>query len=198
MNSRLEQIIAELEEYIEGCKAQPLAKGKIVADKDELLELVADLRQSTPEEIRRYQKIIANRDAILNDAQAKANELLSQAQIQTNELVSEHMIMQQAYAQANEVVTIATNQAQEILDQATADANAIRSAAVEYTDTLLGNLETICAHAMDTSKARYDSLIASFQECYDVIIANRGELAPTEEAPVVGAAAPYGQELNLI
>ena len=54
----------------------------------------------TPEEIKRYQKIISNKEAILNDAKQKAQELINDATIQTNELISEHQIMQQAYAQA--------------------------------------------------------------------------------------------------
>ena len=78
----------------------------------------------TPEEIKRYQKILANKDAILADAQAKAESIINQANIQLNELVSEQEIMKQAYAQANAVVEAATAQAQEILNSATADANA--------------------------------------------------------------------------
>ena len=88
MNSRLEQIIAEIEEYIDSCKSSTFSKGKIVVDKEELMELLTELRLKTPEEIKRYQKIIANKDAILSDAQAKADEIIAQAQIQTNELVS--------------------------------------------------------------------------------------------------------------
>ena len=181
MNSRLEQIIAEIEEYIDTCKASTFSKGKIVVDKEELMELLTELRLKTPEEIKRYQKIIANKDAILSDAQAKAEEIIAQAQIQANELVSEHQIMQQAYAQANEVVSIATNQAQEILDKATEDANSIRTAAIEYTDNLLGNLENIVIHAIDTSKAKYDGLLSSLQNCYDIVKANRKELTPSDD-----------------
>ena len=107
MTSRIEQIISEIEEYIDGCKFQPLSNSKIIVNKEELEELLTELRMKTPDEIKRYQKIISNKDAILADAQAKAEEILAQAQIQTNELVSEHQIMQQAYAQANEVVSIA-------------------------------------------------------------------------------------------
>ena len=117
MTSRIEQIISEIEEYVDSCKFQPLSNTKIIVNKEELEELLTELRMKTPDEIKRYQKIISNKDAILADAQAKAEEILAQAQIQTNELVSEHQIMQQAYAQANEVVSIATNQAQEILDK---------------------------------------------------------------------------------
>ena len=181
MTSRIEQIISEIEEYIDSCKFQPLSNTKIIVNKEELEELLTELRMKTPDEIKRYQKIISNKDAILADAQAKAEEILAQAQIQTNELVSEHQIMQQAYAQANEVVSIATNQAQEILDKATEDADNIRTAAIEYTDNLLGNLENIVTHAIDTNKAKYDGLMSSLQNCYDIVKANRNELTPSEE-----------------
>ena len=189
MTSRIEQIISEIEEYIDGCKFQPLSNSKIIVNKEELEELLTELRMKTPDEIKRYQKIISNKDAILADAQAKAEEILAQAQIQTNELVSEHQIMQQAYAQANEVVSIATNQAQEILDKATEDADNIRTAAIEYTDNLLGNLENIVVHAIDTNKAKYDGLMSSLQNCYDIVKANRNELTPTEEEEEVSEDA---------
>ena len=132
MSSRMEQIIEEIEEYIDNCKYQPLSSTKIVVNKDELEELLTELKMKTPEEIKRYQKIISNKEAILADAQAKADAIIAQAQVQTSELVSEHQIMQQAYAQANEVVMIATKQAQEILDKATNDANNIRMGAIQY------------------------------------------------------------------
>lgn len=186
MSSRLEQIIEEIENYIGSCKTQPLSPSKIIVNKDEIEELLTELRMKTPDEIKRYQKIINNKDAILADAQAKANEIIEAAQIHTNELVSEHQIMQQAYAQANEVVMIATNQAQEILDKATEDANNIRTASIEYTDNLLGNLENIVSHAIDTSKAKYDSLLASLQNCQDIVLANRNELKPDAEGEGAG------------
>ena len=108
MSSRIEQIIEEIEEYIDSCKFQPLSTTKIIVNKDQMDELLREFRLKTPDEIKRYQKIIANKDAILADARAKAESMLEEAQIHTNELVSEHEIMQQAYAQANDIVTAAT------------------------------------------------------------------------------------------
>ena len=99
MNSSIDQIIEEIEDYIESCKFQPLSSTKIIVNKDEIQELIADLRHKTPEEVKRYQKMISNKEAILADAQAKADTIISQAQIQKNELIKEHQIMQQAYAQ---------------------------------------------------------------------------------------------------
>ena len=181
MSSRMEQIIEEIEEYIDNCKYQPLSSTKIVVNKDELEELLTELKMKTPEEIKRYQKIISNKEAILADAQAKADAIIAQAQVQTSELVSEHQIMQQAYAQANEVVMIATKQAQEILDKATNDANNIRMGAMQYTDDILKNLESTISHAMDSSKARSDAYMSTMQGFLDVVTTNRAELNPTAD-----------------
>ena len=71
MSSRIEQIIEEIEEYVDSCKFQPLSSTKIVVNKEELEELLRELRMKTPDEIKRYQKIISNKDAILADAQSK-------------------------------------------------------------------------------------------------------------------------------
>lgn len=189
MSSKIEQIIEEIEEYIEGCKFQPLSNSKIVVNKEEIDELLRELRMKTPDEIKRYQKIISNKDAILADAQQKADSMIAQATAQTNELVSEHEIMQQAYAQANEIVEAATAQAQEILDSATLDANNIRMGMMQYASDMLGNLQSIISHAVDSSQAKYENLIASLQECYRIVETNRAELV-TEDTQAVQESAP--------
>lgn len=192
MNSRMEQIIEEIEEYIDGCKSQPLSSGaRIIVDKETIDELLTELRLKTPEEIKRYQKIISNQEAILADAKSKADEIIAQAQVQTNELISEHEIMQQAYAQANEVVMIATKQAQDILDNATNDANAIRMNAITYTDDMLKSIEDIISGSIETTRARTDNFVSSLQGYLDVVTANRAELVPQElESENIQASAP--------
>lgn len=181
MSSKIEQLIDEIEEYIEGCKYQPLSSTKIIVNKEEIDELLRELRMKTPDEIKRYQKIISNKEAILNDAREKAEALIKETTIHTNELISEHEIMQQAYAQANEIVTLATKQAQDILDNATTEANSMRASAMQYTDGILANLESLISHAMNDTSSRYENLIQSLNGYNDVIKSNRSELYPQDE-----------------
>ena len=193
MSSRIEQTIDDIEEFIESCKYQALSNTKIVVNKEELEELITELRMRTPEEIKRYQKMISNKEAILADAQSKADNIIAQAQIHTSELISEHQIMQQAYAQADEIVMAATNQAQEMLDNAANDANNIRMAAIQYTDDILKNLEAIISSAIDTTRARSENLLGSLQGCYDLVRANRAELSPAEEPVKTTSPEPARQ-----
>lgn len=200
MSSKIEQTIEELEQYIDTCKPQAFSSNKIIVNKDQIEELLTELRLRTPEEIKRYQKMISNKEAILADAQTKADAIIAQAEVTHSELVSEHQIMQQAYAQANEVVMLATKQAQEILDKATNDANSIRMGAITYTDELLRNLEVILNGAIEGSKARYDNLIAGLNNSLQVVLANRAELMPqtepelAEEEPAAATPEPASQD----
>ena len=194
MSSRIEQIIEEIEEYIDSCKFQPLSSTKIIVNKEQMDELLRELRMKTPDEIKRYQKIIANKDAILADAQAKADSMIEDAQAKTRELVSEHEIMQRAYAQANDIVLAATEQAQQILDNATNDANDIRIGAMQYTNDLMATAEGIIGHTLDSYVSKYDGLVSSLRECYDIVRANRAELE-VPDMSARGMEAEFGVEL---
>ena len=44
--SRIEQIITEIEDYIDSCKFQPLSNTKILVNKEEIEELLVELRSS--------------------------------------------------------------------------------------------------------------------------------------------------------
>ena len=181
MSSRIEQLIDEIEEYIENCKPRFMSNTDIIVNKEEIEELLRELRMKTPDEIKRYQKIISNKEAIINDAREKAQALINEATIQTNELINEHEIMQQAYAQANEVVTSATYQAQQILDTATYEANSVKAAAMQYMDDILNYLENIIVSSVNTATANYDTLIGGLNQYRDIIQSNRAELHPEED-----------------
>ncbi len=198
MSSRIEQLIDEIEDYIDNCKPQAFSNNtKIVVNKEEIDELLRELRMKTPDEIKRYQKIISNKEAILNDAREKAEALINEATVHTTELINEQEIMRQAYEQAQEIVELASKQAQEILDNATLEANQVKAAAIQYTDDMLSNVENILSHSMEISAAKYESLLNSLTDCYHIVTANRAELYPVEAmapedegiAPSAGAAS---------
>ena len=193
MSSRIEQIIEEIEEYVDSCKYQPLSTTKIVVNKEEIEELLRELRLKTPDEIKRYQK-----DAILEDAQTKADALIADAQNKAQELVTQHEIMQKAYAQANETINAANRQAQEILDSATQDANSIRLSAITYTDDMMANIGSVLTQTLEDAGGKYKGFIDALQACMDVVNHNRQELAPqtAQAAAMSGSYQPADTEAS--
>ena len=196
MSSRIEQIIDDIDEFIESCKFQPLSSTKIIVNKDEIDEYLRELRLKTPDEIKRYQKIISNKDAILEDVQSKADAIIADAQAKAQELVTQHEIMQKAYAQANDTINAANKQAQEILDSATQDANSIRLSAITYTDDMMANIGSVLNQTLEDAGGKYKGFIDALQVCLDVVNQNRQELAPqtAQAAAITGTYHDDTQE----
>lgn len=175
--SRIEQIIDEIEEFIEECKPAPLSKTKITVEKDELMELVTELREEVPSEIKQYQKIISNQEAILTDAKNQANNMMAEANRMTKQLTDEHEIMQKAYANANIVMEEARVHAQQVVDNAYAEAENIRNQIMHYIDDLLGSVSSNLQYSMQDAQGRFEQLMNTLGVTVNNIEQNREQIA---------------------
>ena len=101
--SRIEKAIDEIYEYVENCKPSKLYPNKVTVSKDELYDLLDALRMCAPDEIKRYQKVINNRNEILQEAQTQAEQIMSKAEAQTQQLLDQNELVQTAYAQAEQI-----------------------------------------------------------------------------------------------
>ena len=174
--SRIEQLIEDIYEFVESCKMSPLSQTKVVVPKDQLYDLLDELRLRTPDEIKRYQKIIANRDAIIADAEQRALSIQAEAREKAKTLVNENEIMQQAYYQANEMVSSASAQAEAMIKSANEDAEQIRTGALAYTNEILGDVENILANAYESARMKSEALVNSLRSNLEIVVNNKREL----------------------
>ncbi|MBQ9120090.1 MAG: ATPase [Lachnospiraceae bacterium] len=175
-SGRIEQVIDDIYEFIESCKMQPLSQTKIIVPKDEMYDLLDELKLRMPDEIKRYQKIIANRDALIADAEEKAEVIKAQAREHANQLVSENEISRQAYEQANAMIQEATARAEAILREANEEAEQLRYGALSYTNEILGEAERVLSSAYEATKLRSEELVGILKENLEVVLSNRSEL----------------------
>ena len=174
--SKIEQTIEDIYAYLETCKPSKFYANKVSVDKDELMDLLEELRLSAPDEIRRYQKVITNRDDILNDAQKRAETMLSQAQAKTNQLLDESEIMQAAYTRAEEIMRQANEEAQMLLDQANRESEELRRGALQYTNDLLADAKLHIQQAMKDSDAIHQRYMDALKQSANIIEGNQSEL----------------------
>jgi F0F1-type ATP synthase membrane subunit b/b' len=114
------QLIDRLEELFNDAKAVPFTHNVIV-DEDRMLELIDQMRISIPEEVKKAQQVIAQRDRVMAQAQEEANRTLDIARQKADQLVQKDMVVQEAQRRA-----------EQILAQARADAEATRIDADNY------------------------------------------------------------------
>jgi len=122
-------ILTELKEIVESGMKMPLT-GKVLVDQDEMLDLIEQLQEAIPEEIRKAEEIKKERELILAQAHEKAERILMETKKYVTRLAHENEIVQQAKEEAAGLTKQAKSIAQEIQDGAKA-----------YADEVLGSLE---------------------------------------------------------
>lgn len=174
--SKIEQAIDEIYEYVESCRPTKLSPSKIVVDREYIYNLLDDLRMCAPEEIRRYQKIINNREGILNEAQQRAEDMLAQAQNQTAQLLDQSEIVQTAYQRAEDIMKQATEEAKSIVNQAEAESAQMRKASLMYTNDLLAEAQQHIEESFKEMDNKTRMLSSAMKNGIQQIRANREEL----------------------
>ena len=107
------EIIDMMEETIEKASAVPLT-GKVMIDKDELLDYIQEIRLVYPDEMKEAKWVKEERQRILSEAENRAETIQKNAEETQMQLIDEHEITKCAYEQANELVNEAQKRAMEI------------------------------------------------------------------------------------
>ena len=172
----IEDVMNEIEDFMNTCKTTALSSNKVIVPRDEFDELFGDLKVKIPAEIDRCKKIMRNKEAILMDARKTADDIIAQATAQANQMISETAIMQQANQQAYETVELARVQANDILGQATGEANEIRLGSMQYTNDIMMGLRNYVEATLNAERANYENLIATLEQDYTIVSANIEEI----------------------
>lgn len=123
------QLVDKLEELFNSSRPIPLTNNVIV-DEDKMLDLIDQMRVAIPDEVKKAQKLVAERDRTIAQAQEEAKRTLQLAREKSDGLVERDSIVSSAEARA-----------QQILDQAAADGEATRQEADDYVVETLTSLE---------------------------------------------------------
>lgn len=176
MNSRIEQLIDNLEDYISNCKTQAFSNTKIICERDALREMIGELRRQLPDELNTVQRIISNQDNIIAKANAKAREIVDSAQKRASELIDQDNITKEAFEKAKRVEQESTDNANTILNDAIGEATSIRVGAINYTTNLMNNVDKIIENALQKEREYSERMIATYTEHLDVLRKNKEEL----------------------
>ncbi|MEG0073360.1 MAG: ATPase [Clostridia bacterium] len=124
-------LLENLEELLDAGSKVPFSS-KVVVDKDELQDLLEDIRLKLPDELKQAKWVKEERQRIIMDAQKEAEEIRKEAEAQIISMINEHEITRQAQAKKDEIIESANTVARQISTGTT-----------EYADEILERLEQI-------------------------------------------------------
>ena len=130
--------IDELQVLIEEAKSVPFSSSAVV-DRDEFLELLTQLKQEVPDEIRQARWMSRDRDELLGRARKEAERILSEAREQRDRLLSR-----------TEIMHTAEREAEKLIDEAKEAGTKMRLEAEDYIDQKLAAFEILLNKTLGT------------------------------------------------
>jgi F0F1-type ATP synthase membrane subunit b/b' len=122
-------LIERLDELVQNAKAVPLTE-QVRLDREEIFELLDEVRATIPEEVRQARLIVRERQETLAEATREAERLVGEAREQASRASGR-----------TEVVRLAERQADELTADARRRANVLLSEVEEWADSTLAVLE---------------------------------------------------------
>ncbi len=172
----VEEMIGEIEIFIDNCKYQPLSSNKIVVPKDEMERLLSELKLKLPSEIERCKKIMRNKEAILASARTRSDAIISESVNEANRLVDTNHITELANIRANEILEAARDEADRIIADANAEANEVRLGAMNYTRQKLSDMRDFFAATLEADRENYKNLVDSLENSVFTLDTNMSEV----------------------
>lgn len=124
-------LLENLEDLLDNGTKMPFSS-KVAVDRDELQEIIENIRLKLPEELKQAKWVKEERQRIIGDAQKEADDLVKEAQSKITSMVDENVITKQALEQK-----------EEIIDNANKVAKEISVGTRDYADALLEKVEDI-------------------------------------------------------
>lgn len=101
-------LVDRLEELFNEARAVPFTRN-VVVDEDKMLDIIDQMRVTIPEEVKKAQQLVSQRDRIVAQAQEEASRIVTIAKEKAEQIVEREAIVKSAQTRASQIV----NQARE-------------------------------------------------------------------------------------
>ena len=122
-------LIDKLDELVQNAKGVPLSQDQVRVDREEIWEIIDQMRSTIPEEIKQARWIVKERQEMLAEAKREAERIVKEARERQERLISEEEVTKQA-----------ERAAEDIIEDARAREREIRLGAEDYADEILNTL----------------------------------------------------------
>lgn len=122
-------LLETLEEILNKSKSVPFTD-KCIVEKNEILDIIKDIRLKLPDELKQAKWIKEERERIIDEAQKEASDILKEAENRIISMIDEHEITKKAYDKKKEIIEDANDVHREMIQ-----------GAYSHIDQMLANIE---------------------------------------------------------
>lgn len=141
---RVDELINELQDLVADAKSVPLTGGKVIVEAERIYDILDEIQDTLPAEVRQAKNIVADRSQIIAEAKKEAEDIIRAAEDRKKAMIEESEIMRAAKAEATE-----------LLNEVKSKAAEMRKAANDYVENIMKKTDdAITAQLTELRKTR--------------------------------------------
>ena len=151
MANGIEEVITTLYEMVQDAWSLPLGNDKCVVERDKVLDLLDEISNQLPGELKQAKTIVESRNEVITNAKHEAENILKQAESRAKQMISHEEVYQQAEAEAAEMIKAAQAKIKEL-----------REVTNDYVDDSMKRTEDAIAQALGEireSRSKFRALV---------------------------------------
>ncbi|MDO5047353.1 MAG: ATPase [Anaerococcus sp.] len=156
--NKLISLINEMEDVMDESSSVPFSR-KVSVDPDEIYDLLKDMKDALPEEIKQAQWVIDEKDRIISEANSEAESRIKEAEHEINNIKDQARNKFRQLVSESEVTREARIEADKIVKEANIQAENIKQKSYAYIDRIFkGSVENFSQLSQQLEKNRRDLL----------------------------------------
>lgn len=141
---RVDELIQELQDLVADAKTMPLSGGKVIIEADKIYDILDEIQDTLPAEVRQAKNIVADRGQIISEAKKEADDIIRAAEERKKQMIEQSEVMREAKAESTELINAAKAKSAEI-----------RKAANDYVENIMKRTDdAITAQLTELRKTR--------------------------------------------
>ncbi len=144
--------LVQLEQLVIEAKSMPLSSSVLVS-REELLQMISEMQESLPEEIKQARWIVKDREDLLGKARAEGERIVEQAHEEQRRMALKEEVARRAEAEAHG-----------ILEDAQDRADAMRREAEDYVDAKLAQFEIALRKILEEAQSSARSVAKTLDQ----------------------------------
>lgn len=154
-------LLETIKNIIENGRKIPFTESKRIVDEDEILDLLDEIVQKLPDELKTAKWIKEERERIIAEAHQDADNIVKEAENRIISMIDEHEITKKAYDKKSEIIAGANEMYREVKEET-----------ARYADEILANVENDIVKLSETVAG----IESSIQGALEILKNNRNEL----------------------
>ncbi len=151
---KVDDLILQLQDLVNDAKAMPFSGGKVLVNSDEVYDIIDQIQDAMPAEVRQAKNIVADRKQILGEANRESENIIRAAEERRKIMLNQNEIVREAQAKAREIIEDAKQKSLEIRKATNAYVDGVMKQTEESLTSQLTEVKKTRANILNSQKGK--------------------------------------------